>query len=544
MPKGLSEVVSSDGTLDVRKLWTPTPKNQIIRRSPATNKLRVGGTGSSKSSDALMEVVQNYLLRWDGCHALFLRKNLTELKKSSILDLKEFIPEDLYHWNATDFVATFHATGSKLFFGYLANLSEQDLAQYLSSAFPVIVLDECGQLSGAAWQFLQSRNRVNRECKPNERGEFPKPVMLGCTNPLGPFWGFYHDTFIKKKPWDIDPEAKRAKDGSWWIKRDGKYLCVYNPADYDFIHSTILDNPHLMARDPDLVRKLEALPKDKRDKFLYGELDAVSGQYFDCWEPSVHIITREQIAQSIIWQPWQPRWLGWDWGRVHYGAAVWMTLAQVKQPGGEFRQKVVVYREYVDKGQDYRALANTVSAMTRMGLPGSSKEIQDKSRTLDAIYFSHEKFAIQMESQSPAMLMSGYLTELGLPPARQATRQRTARANLLYDTLKTCGIVILDSCPEVIEAIPQLIRDESNIEDVKKLSTKADDVYDGLSLGLFGKLGRAETPDEVRLAERLDSIEDPLWRRMQQIKATLDRERITKADNIIGADWLLNYEGR
>src|SRR5580698_2782404 len=117
MPKGLSEVVSSDGTLDVRKLWTPTPKNQIIRRSPATNKLRVGGTGSSKSSDALMEVIQNYLLRWDGCHALFLRKNLTELDRSSILDLKEFIPQELYHWNASTRVATFHATDSKLFFG-------------------------------------------------------------------------------------------------------------------------------------------------------------------------------------------------------------------------------------------------------------------------------------------------------------------------------------------------------------------------------------------------------------------------------------------
>src|ERR1700677_1175396 len=382
MPRALSEVVSADGTLDVAKLWTPTPKNRIIRQSRATNKLRVGGTGSSKSSDALMEVIQNYLLRWDGCHALFLRRNLTELKKSSILDIQEFVPRELFEWNATDHVATFPSTGGKLFFGHCANLSESDLSQYLSAAFPVIVVDECGQFSGDAWQFLQSRNRVNRECKPNERGEFPKPVMLGCTNPVGPFWGYYKDTFVKKKPWNADPEAKRAKDGSYWIKRDGELICTYNPHDYDYIHSTIMDNVHLMARDPDLMRKLGALPKDKRDKFLYGELDAISGQFFDCWEPSVHILTQGQMATDIVWQPWQPRWLGWDWGRVHWTSAIWMTLAQVKQPGGEFKQKVVVYREYVDKGKDYRDLANTISAFTRMGLPGAADTIRENSGTL------------------------------------------------------------------------------------------------------------------------------------------------------------------
>jgi hypothetical protein len=531
MPRALAEVVTPDGTLDVAKLWTPTAKNRLIRESRATNKLRVGGTGSSKSSDALMEVVQNYLLRWDGCHALFLRKNLTELKKSSILDLKEFVPEELIHWNATDFVATFHSTGSKLFFGHLQNLSESDLAQYLSSAFPVIVLDECGQLSGEAWTFLQSRNRVNRECRPNEKGLFPKPVMLGCTNPLGPFWGFYKDVFVRHKPWNVDPDAKRAKDGSWWIKRDGQWMCVYNPADYDYIHSTIMDNPHLMARDPDLVRKLSSLPKDKREKFLYGELDAISGQFYDCWEPGVHVVTQERIATDVIWQPWQPRWLGWDWGRAHYGAAIWMTLALVKTPGGEFKQKVVVYREYVDRGKDYRELANTISAMTRMGLPGATDEHKRNSQTLDRIYFSHEKFSLQMERQSPAMVMSAYLTELGMPAARNGGRDRVGRANLLYDYLLTCGLVVLDCCPEVVDAVPQLIRNEKNIEDVLKLETKADDVYDGLSMGLFGQLGTAETPEEVKLAERLAAIEDPMWRSVQRVKATLDREARQVEDN-------------
>ena len=210
MPRPLSEVCDQAGNLVVRKLWTPTPKNAIIRKSPASNKLRVGGTGSSKSSDMLMEIVQNYLLVWDGCHALYLRRNLTDLKKSSILDFREFVPAELYDWNGTDMIATFRDTGSKLYFGHCANLSEADLAQYLSAAFPVIAIDECGQFSGDAWQFLATRNRVNRECKPDTRGVYPKPIMMGSTNPVGPFWGYYKDTWVKHKPWNVDVDARAS----------------------------------------------------------------------------------------------------------------------------------------------------------------------------------------------------------------------------------------------------------------------------------------------------------------------------------------------
>lgn len=530
MPREYGDVVSQDGTLDVGKLWTPTPKNASIRRSRATNRLRVGGTGSSKSSDALMEVVQNYLLRWDGCHALFLRRKLTDLKKSSILDIKEFIPSELMEFNETDHIAYFPSTGGKLFFGHCQNLSENDLNQYLSAAFPIIVVDECSEFSGDAWQFLKTRNRVNRECKPNERGEFPRPIMLGCTNPVGPFWGYYRDVFVKKKPFNPASEAKKAKDGSWWEQQHGEWICIYDPRDYDYIHSTILDNPYLMRRDPDMVRRLQALPKDKRDKYLYGELDAISGQFYDCWEPGVHVMSVAQAKTDIIWQPWQPRWLGWDWGRAHWNYVSWQTLALVKQPLGGHKLKVVVYREYCDKGKEYKELAANVAQMTRSGYPSDSEEIREQSRDLTAVYFSHEKFATQMESESPAMKLSRELSKYDLPPCRRGTTNRVGRANLLYDMLMGCGIVVLESCPEFIDAVPQLVRDEKNIEDVLKLDTKADDVYDGMTLGLFGQLDKSETPEEEKLRERLKAIDDPLWRHVQQVKATLDRERVGGLD--------------
>ena len=58
-----------DGVLNTEKLWEPTAKNKVIRASTARNRLRVGGTGSSKSSDAMMEIVTDYLLRFHYCLA-------------------------------------------------------------------------------------------------------------------------------------------------------------------------------------------------------------------------------------------------------------------------------------------------------------------------------------------------------------------------------------------------------------------------------------------------------------------------------------------
>ena len=86
--------MSLDGQFDLRN-WEPTPKNARIRQSRAPNRLRVGGTGSSKSSDALMEAIQSYLLYWDGMAGLWLRRNYGDLERSVIRDLHEFVPNEL-----------------------------------------------------------------------------------------------------------------------------------------------------------------------------------------------------------------------------------------------------------------------------------------------------------------------------------------------------------------------------------------------------------------------------------------------------------------
>lgn len=519
--------------LNVADLWTPTPKNVEIRCSNAINRLRVGGTGSSKSSDALMEIVQNYMFRYAGFHALWLRRNLTDLRKSTILDFKEFVPSELYDFNETQLVFTLKHNGSKLFLGHLQHDSERDLQQYLSAAFPLINLDECAQLSGQAWQFLQTRNRINRECKKDQTGVMPVPCMLGETNPVGPHWSYYKAQFIDKKPYDLTDDMRRDKNGRYWRRKIDALgwnaencELVYNPDDWAYVHSTILDNPHLMERDPNRYYVLQSLPKAERDKYLYGSLDTVVGQFFDCWDESLHVMDLTSEPDSIIWQPWQPRWIGWDWGRAHWTAVYWFTIALVKTASGEYQHKTVCYREYVDRGKDYRSLADAVYRLNLAGLP-----TDPMATSLSKIFLSHEQFNRKLnEVQAPALVISRHLTERGLPAATKFNAgpgTRVAKAALLYDMLKTQKLVVLSTCPNLIEAIPSMTRDEANLEDVLKVEgvQKSDDCYDAAASGLYSWYGKNSMPKEEQDRQRLEAIPDLFQRRLEQFKLSAEKEK-------------------
>ena len=55
---------------------------------------------------------------------------------------------------------------------------------------------------------------------------------------------------------------------------------------------------------------------------------------------------------------------------------------------------------------------------------------------------------------------------------------------MLYEKLENDEIVVLSSCRNLIEAMPQLVQDPDAPEDVLKVDGKADDCYDGFTMGL------------------------------------------------------------
>jgi len=491
--------IDAAGNLDFKLKFKHQPKQLELLRNVtrggfpytvtvAPQMLSTGGIRSGKTSGAMMYGVQNYCMKYKNCDILVLRRTFKELESGAIADFKAFMPAELYVYDATKHVATL-INGSRVVFGHCNNNKDRDIEQYLGQAYAFVLVDECGQFSPEAWLLLYSRNTVNAGCEPDEHGNMPIPCLWGCTNPIGPFYEFYRTLFVQKEPWMKPEDAKLDKtNGTWWVPEAGEWHLLYDPADYAYQRSTVLDNPEQLKRDPGIIARLNSMPKAKRDKFLFGLDGRFEGQYFDVWDESYHTINLREDPDAIIWQHYQPVWAGQDWGISHANAVYLFTKALVKKSvGNDYVMKTVCFQELVvTGGKTHKELASLVAA--------KAKYPNGQPCVVKYLFFSHEKFARQMDVHAPVFEYSKELKKYGLPAASRATTDRIGSASLMYNLLKNGELVILDYCREIILAIPGLMRDPDNLDDVLKVDAKGDDAYDGFRYGLYGMLSTKGKP--------------------------------------------------
>lgn len=480
--------------LELDALYRPQPKQAAFHANPARYRLMVGGAGSGKSLAMLWEAVR-WCILYPGIRVLLIRRNYPELEKGLIADLKAAVPRDLFRWNDTKHTATFDSVGgappSQIQFGFLEGAKDAGLAQYLSSAFPLIGIDEVGQFSYKQWEFLSTRNRVNAGCTGG-----PRPGMIAATNPMGPGWGWLKALFVDGKPCAEMGEQTRFRASDYW-----------------YIHSTVLDNDALMQRDPGYYDNLKQLSTAMREKLLYGNLDTVSGQYYTCWQPNVHVLP----ADAFDWQPWQRAWLGLDWGLAHYTAVLWLTRARHRALG---RTVTVCYRERVFNEKSLEEAGQIIHAATN-GDPAHGSPLAER-RAISSIFASHELFARRtapQSSQTVAAEFSRILARHGLPGLVRAAgsssySERVRGAIMLYEDIAANNFFVLDTCARVAESIPLLTRDPDYPEDVLKSDTMADDVFDALKHAILSVSVDREEPAEARVAAQAAEIADPLSRWM------------------------------
>lgn len=523
--------LNADGTLDFSKIFVLQPKQTellqirtrdgfpyIMPRAPQC--LSVGGFRSGKTTGWLMYLVMNYCLAYDNCDILVLRRTFKELESGAIKDFQTFVPAELYKYDQTKHVATF-MNGSRVVFGHCQNNKMRDIEQYLGSAYPAILVDECGQFSPDAWGMLYSRNIVNAACMPDAHGHLPIPIIVGCSNPLGPFYEYYRTVFVQKEPFEKPENARKDVNGAWWIESNGEWLNIYDPALYAYQRSTAMDNPKFLERDPGFIARMNSLPKAQRDKKLLGLDGAVEGQYFECFDPYDHVIDLREDPEAIIWQPWQPVWGSQDWGMSHANAAYLFTKALVRTIGTNYKSKTVCFREIVTTGKKTdKEWASLFKSMCKIpDGSGGVREVRPKS-----IFFSHEKFSVQMKGagHSPADEYSKELRAVGLPPVTRAAQDRVGGASMIYNMLRNGELVILDTCRDIINAFPSLMRDPDNIDDVLKVSTRGDDCYDGFRYGIYGMYRSKGKPETQTIEEHARTL-DPVAAHFYRLKMQHDR---------------------
>src|SRR3974377_1360617 len=95
------------------------------------------------------------------------------------------------------------------------------------------------------------------------------------------------------------------------------------------------------------------------------------------------------------------------------------------------------------------------------------------------------------------------------PRPGRANNRRVDGWRLCYTLLDTDALAVLDTCPDVIDSIPKLMRDEKNIEDAQKEGNELYlDVCESFRYGGMSYGSEQAVPREVLIQREIMSIPD------------------------------------
>src|SRR5712691_7209273 len=460
----------------ISECYRAFPRQAQFHRSRAKYRLFGGAAGPGKTKALLWEAIRH---GQDVAHSdsLLLRRTYPELESSLLAYFRRDVPRKFYRkYNEAKHIVTWH-NGSTTRFGYCRN--ENDVYQYQGAEFLFIGLDELTHFTLKQWQFLTSRNRC------------PVPgsiaCMAGASNPgnIGHAW--VKALWVDHQP---PPGFERPE--------------LYDASDYAFIRAKLADNP-IYANDAAYHRTLEALPEHLRRAFLEGDWNVFAGQYFDVFEFGRHTVR----AEALRLEPWWPRWISIDWGFQHPSAVYWhcavpqaVTRATSQgenafheSPVTSHESRIVTYREFVQSGLSPRMLAQAIA------------ERSGRERVSE-VFLSPDAFAHRTSEASIAEQLGDVLVANGLPRPSPADDDRIGGWQLMYQFLESNAWIITENCAELIERIPQLVRDERRDADIRKV--EGDDSADAARYGLVsgGRLagvGSAFVPSRAGQAPPLHS---------------------------------------
>ena len=226
------------------RLGDPSPKQKQFMQAD-TKYIGFGGARGGGKSWAVRTKAKAMAGGYPGIKILIVRRTYPELINNHINPLiSELHGVATYNKNEKTF---FFPNGSTIKFGYCN--ADKDLGQYQGAEYDLIFLDEATQLQ-EMWM---------RKISACMRGanDFPKHTYY-TMNPGGQGHAYVKRLFLDKK----------FEDGE-------------DPNDYTFIQSLVTDNKVLMAKQPDYIKQLEALPPKLREAWLYGRWDIFEGQFFE-----------------------------------------------------------------------------------------------------------------------------------------------------------------------------------------------------------------------------------------------------------------------
>jgi hypothetical protein len=516
-----------------------------------------GGRGAAKSA-AMDRVMLTRRQEHQGTVGAILMRNYDQVKRYHIDPMLRDFPELSEYFHKTDSKMVLPmASGpdSEIHFTYAEALDDV-IRRFRSANYFDLFVDQ-------AEQFTESELR---ECKQAVRW---KNVPQGtCKFGLGFNMGGAGISFLSKKfhegeynsreraddfvflhvyPWDNIEWSRMAlaEDGfTTEEEQERQYYDVMTEA----------ERMDYCATRSDYGRNLNAQDEVLRQRDWFGSWKSLEGAYFaKAYDRDATVISQDKVAQLV--KPWMKCWISQDWGKGHYCVSYWHTrgVLSPKEATDILGWNVIrpvkftlTYREYVAGG----AASSDEGAERQLAESDIARELVERTpkaerKQVEDFFLSPDAFemSVRRVGQSEiAEIIGEIMRAEGLPYPQKADNARVDGWSLMYNLMLSTKrhaatakkpedaeqlpadevLLISANCPELGRAIPLMMRDPKNLDDILKTDkTEArleQDCADASRYGYKSKLQPGEKPKEEQRREALQAKTDMTEKYLENLR--------------------------
>ena len=434
-------------------VWKPQPRQAAFMARSEDEVLYGGAAGGGKSDALVIEALRQVGV--PHYRALILRKTypqLSELIDKTMRYYRPVFPRAKY--NSSSHTWTF-PSGAKITFGSM--FRAQDKYNYQGRAFDFIGVDELTHFTWEEYSYVMSRNRPT--------GPGTRVYMCATANPGGVGHGWVKARFITPAPPGtrmVQLVDVKTPDGTVVKMRRTRI----------FIPSTVFDNKKLLENDPGYLGNLASLPEAEKQALLYGDWDSFSGQVFTEWrnDPAhyedqrwTHVIKPFRIPAH--WKIWR----GYDFGYAKPFSVGWYAA---DEEGRLYRIKEL----YGCTGTPNEGTKVNPVEQARMIREAEENDPNLKGRHINGV--ADPAIFDESRGESIAQMQEKHPNYLFWTPGdhTRLAGKMQMHYRLAFDGEGRPMFQVFDTCKHFIRTIPNLVYDETNVEDID--TTQEDHIYD------------------------------------------------------------------
>lgn len=457
----------------------------LVLNSPYT-RIGYGGANGGSKSHAIRDINMWICNQKAGIKTLIFRRLRNDLLENHIDPFFLKYPFFKRYFNKTESIIRW-PNGSTTKFGYAER--EEDITDFEGKEYDYIFMDEATLCTQYMVEFLQTRNRSGKV----------RAKMIFTMIPGFVGHSYFKRLFITKRYEDYeDSEAyvylpARVWDNVVWSERALKERGF--TAHQYYYEWTESQRREFTLNHSDYAKTLLHLPEQKKKARLFGSWDIFEGQFFEDWNPDVHVIRKENYLDYTQLRQFEIL------GGLDYGNITVLYLA-----AKDYHGNVIVFDELyfdnvsretkIQKTKEFLSIRNMyntgIIADTNMWVPDAFDKAEQLSPAMEYMKRDHKSPGLKLIKVSKT--------------SPNNKRYRIACNDAVKDGLSyimddKTGIIlkqpkfkVYERCVHFIETFPALVVSQIDPEDIEK--DQPDHCYDGFKYLYMSLKKPVEKPEE------------------------------------------------